>query len=146
MSRINRPTGIRGSTDLSNGEEHPGAKPRELPQFDRPDPKDLDPNVDYNPKRKDFWNASFWYQNRVVKSLTGRSVLGKVLFSLLDVLPGPNLHEILRSVLKGYQGRQIPPQVGEIAKEVIKRVDITRTVLSLAFGLMIVYVIVRLFG
>lgn len=90
--------------------------------------------------KKSIWN------NRVVRSLTGRNAVGKVLFSMMDVLPVPNVHEIVKSVVKDSSTREVSPFTKDVIKEILRRVDITRSLLALAFGGMVVYVLIRIFG
>ena len=78
MSNRNEPSRPRNQNLKTEG----GRKPVNIPQLEPVDK--VNPNVDYNSSRTDFWNASFWYQNPVGRTLTAKNKTGQMLQIILE--------------------------------------------------------------
>lgn len=62
----------------------------------------------------------------IKKVAKGENIVGKVVFGALDVIPFPNVHEIVKSVLKDDE-----VSFGDGAKMFAQKIDWTRTIIGI---------------
>src|SRR5690606_37114547 len=64
------------------------------------------------------------------RTLAGKNKTGRIIHSVFDVLPLPNIHEVIKAVIKDEQTQgKVIGTVG-ILKETFKRLDWTRTIVG----------------
>jgi predicted transcriptional regulator with HTH domain len=63
----------------------------------------------------------------IFTTLKGENKAGRILFAILDVLPIPNIHEVIKAVLS----KDAPANVKELASGVWNRIDGLRTTFAL---------------
>jgi hypothetical protein len=61
------------------------------------------------------------------RTLTGVNKAGKIIHGVLDVVPLPNIHEIVKKSIKTNPNQS----VAEISKDVLKKIDWVRTLIAL---------------
>ncbi len=61
------------------------------------------------------------------RTLKGENKAGRILFAILDILPIPNVHEVIKAVLS----KDNPVNVTELASGVWNRIDGLRTTFAL---------------
>jgi predicted transcriptional regulator with HTH domain len=63
----------------------------------------------------------------IFRTLKGENKAGRILFAILDILPIPNVHEVIKAVLS----KDNPVNVKELASGVWNRIDGLRTTFAL---------------
>ena len=63
----------------------------------------------------------------IFRTLKGENKAGRILFAILDILPIPNVHEVIKAVLS----KDNPVNVTELASGVWSRIDGLRTTFAL---------------
>jgi hypothetical protein len=63
----------------------------------------------------------------IFTTLRGENKAGRILFAILDVLPIPNLHEVIKAVLS----KDAPSNAKELISGVWQRIDLLRTTFAL---------------
>lgn len=64
------------------------------------------------------------------RTILGKNKTGKIIHSIIDVMPVPNIHEVVKASAKANSEQTIL----ELIKDTTKRVDATRTIIALAVG------------
>lgn len=64
------------------------------------------------------------------RTLAGKNKTGRIIHSALDVLPLPNIHEVVKAVIKDEKAEHKVLGVTDIVKETFKRLDWTRTIVG----------------
>ncbi len=70
----------------------------------------------------------------IYRTITGQNKTGKLIHGILDVIPTPNIHEIVKKSIKSNPNQNFK----EIAKDVFTRVDWIRTLIGLLIALGII--------
>lgn len=60
----------------------------------------------------------------IIRTLTGKNAVGKMIYSVIDVLPIPNIHEVFKRVQKEKPDLSLP----QMGVETFKRLDPLRTI------------------
>ena len=69
------------------------------------------------------------------RTITGRNKTGEIIHGILDVLPLPNFHELLKSRAKKHPDLSL----GSVTKLALKGLDPLRTIISTGIGVSIIF-------
>lgn len=73
------------------------------------------------------------------RTLAGKNKTGRIIHSALDVLPIPNIHEVVKAVIKDEQAQSKVIGATGIIKETFKRLDWTRTIVGVLLVLAYIF-------
>lgn len=92
------------------------------PQFDEVEGPEFSPEMAITNDMKPFHKTAFG------RTLAGRNKTGRIIHSVLDVAPLPNVHEVIKAVIKDEEAQQKVIGATELTKETFKRLDWLRTI------------------
>lgn len=75
---------------------------------------------------------------RFGRTLLGKNKLGEILHGVIDVLPIPNIHEVIKKVVKDADAQGIDAGYGSVILEAISRLDWMRTLIALAVSVALI--------
>lgn len=91
-----------------------------------------DPNKTRPEMKKPFNETAFG------RTLAGKSKFGRTIHSILDVAPIPNIHEVVKAVIKDEEERKQTLTTWGLLKETFARMDWLRTIVGVAAALLLV--------
>lgn len=75
---------------------------------------------------------------RIARFLTGKSKAGEIFHAVIDVLPVPNIHEIIKAVVKDHQAADRVLGGFQLIKETWGRLDTVRTIATIIGAIILV--------
>ncbi len=72
------------------------------------------------------------------RTVLGRNKTGEIVHGIIDVLPVPNVHEVVKKVVKDADSQEIDADYADVLYESVKRMDWTRTAVALVSAVLIV--------
>src|SRR5699024_2350370 len=91
-------------------------------------------NINYIPNdMKPFHKTAFG------RTLAGKNKTGRIIHSIFDVLPLPNIHEVVKAVIKDEQAQGKVIGTVDILKETFRRLDWTRTIVGVLLVLAYIF-------
>ena len=82
--------------------------------------------------RKKFENTALG------RTVLGKNRTGEILHGVIDVLPIPNVHEVIKKVVKDADAQGINAGYIDVIIETMKRLDWTRTLIALAAAALLI--------
>ena len=75
---------------------------------------------------------------RLGRVVLGKNTVGEILHGVIDVLPVPNIHEVIKKVIKDADTGDIDAGYVDVLIESAKRLDWTRTAIALAASVLLI--------
>ena len=75
---------------------------------------------------------------RFGRTLLGKNKLGEILHGVIDVLPIPNVHEVIKKVVKDADAQGINAKSIDVLIESVRRLDWTRTAIALVVSVFLI--------
>lgn len=75
---------------------------------------------------------------KIKRFLTGKNKAGRIFHSLIDVLPVPNVHEVIKRVLKeaDHSGKAL--SAWQVTRQTLQRLDKSRTVVAIIIAILLI--------
>lgn len=102
-----------------------------IPKIDLKPVDDPGRNIPEAPTRKKFTDTAFG------RTILGKNKTGEIVHGLIDVLPVPNIHEVVKRVVKDADAQAIDASYGDVFLEALKRLDWARTGIALVASVII---------
>ena len=75
---------------------------------------------------------------RIGRFLTGKSKAGEIFHAIIDVLPIPNFHEVIKAVIKDHEKAGKAISGFELIRRTLKKLDAIRTVVAIVVAILLV--------
>jgi len=75
---------------------------------------------------------------KIARFFSGETKVARILFSILDVLPVPNVHEVVKAAIKNLRARADEMPVIAVVQEIFLRLDWIRTVVAIVVAVLLI--------
>lgn len=76
--------------------------------------------------------------SKIARFLAGETKVSRIIFSVIDVLPVPNVHEVIKGVLKDLREQAENVPVFTVLQEIFRRLDWVRTIVAVIAAVLLV--------